>query len=215
MPQKDDFLSRLQAQLNETFVRARELSAEGHSDDALTVVRASQRSILGLEPTLLHRLSSTDLLGLLGSSGTPDIERTLCAAELLSAEFEILALRGEADPTQAHKALELYLAVLEAEPGFALYYSGRLDILTQSLGYALPPETQRALAEAYRAAGRFGAAENWLYRWREAEPDAAQGWAEAFYRELLLLSDEVLVAGGLPRDEVEEGLAEITSRVST
>ncbi len=215
MPQKDDFLSRLQAQLDETFERVYRLSAKGRSDEALEVVRAAQRSILGLEPALLHRFSSADLLGFLGFGSLPDIDRTLGAAELLSAEFELLARQGEADPAQAHKALELYLAVLDTEPGFAPRYSGRLDVLTQSLDYALPPETQRALAEAYRAAGRFGEAENWLYRWREAEPDAAQAWAETFYRDLLRLSDDALIEGGLPRDEVEEGLAAFAGGVTT
>ena len=210
MPQKDDFLSRLQAQLNETLVRVRKLSAEGRFDEALADIRKTQRSVLGLEPTLLNRLSSADLLSLLGPTGTPDLERTLGAAELLSAEFEILAFQGEADPTQAQKALELYLNVLAIEPGFAPHYSARLDVLTEGLGHVVAPATQRALAEAYRAAGRFDAAENWLYRWRELEPDAARGWAETFYGELLRLTDEVLTQGGLPRDEVEEGLVGVT-----
>ncbi len=215
MPQKDDFLSRLQAQLNETLERAREFSAEGRSGEALTVVRAAQRNILGLEPVLLNRLSSADLLSLLGSGGVPDTERTLGAAELLSAEFEVLTLQGEADPAQAQKALELYLTVLVAEPGFTPFYIARLDTLTRNLDYPALSHVYPALTEVYRAAGRFAEAENWLYRWREFAPDAAQGWAEAFYRELLRLPDEVLAAGGLPRDEVEEGLADVTRRVST
>ena len=216
MPQKDDFLSRLQAQLNETLTRVHGLSAAGRLDDALVLLRTAQRNVVGLD-ALLKRLSSADLLGLLGSAGTPDLEKTLACAELLSAEFEVLLLRGEADPTQAHKALELYLAALDGEPGFAPHYSKRLDTLTQglqTLRYALPPQTQHALAEVYRAAGRFDAAENWLYRWREAEPGNAQPWAEAFYRDLLSLPDEVLAAGGLPRDEVKEGLADVTGQVA-
>ncbi len=213
MPQKDDFLSRLQAQLRETLELASKLSAEGRPDDALSVVRTAQRNLLGLEPALLSRLPSAELLKLLGPAGTPDTERTLSCAELLSAEFDILTLKGEADPVQAEKVLTLYLTVFAAEPGFAPAYTPRLAVLTQSPD-DVPPATRHALAEVYRAAGNFGEAENWLYRWRDLEPDAAQGWGELFYCELLTLSDETLVEGGLPRDEVEEGLAEV-SRVVT
>ena len=216
MPQKDDFLSRLQAQLRETLLRVQELSRTNRLDDALTEVWAAERN-LGLEPTLLHRLPSADLLSLLGPTGAPDLEKTLACAELLRAEFEVSSLRGEAELAIAKKALDLYLAVLAAEPAFAPLYAARLDVLTDALLAqvgTLPTPTARHLAETYRAAGRFDEAENWLYRWRDAEPDAARPWAEAFYRELLTLSDEALSAGGLPRDEVEEGLAEVMAQVS-
>ncbi len=221
MPQKDDFLSRLQAQLRETLEKVQTLATEGRLDDALSEVWAAERN-LGLEHTLLSRLPSADLLKLLGPAGTPDIERTLVCAELLRAEFSIHTLRSDTDPATAQKALDLYLAVLDAEPGFAPFYAARLDMLTDALlaqAGALPATTARDLAEVYRAVGRFDEAENWLYRWRDAQPDteqdAVRGWAETFYRDLLELSDEALVKGGLPRAEVEEGLADVTSRVST
>ena len=219
MPQKDDFLSRLQAQLRETLLRVETLVTAGRLDDALAEVWAAERS-LGLEHTLLSRLPSADLLRLLGPAGTPDLERTLACAELLRAEFSVHTLQGDADPAGAQKALDLYLAVLAAEPGFAPLYAGRLDSLTDALlaqAGALPATTARDLAGVYRAAGRFDEAENWLYRWRAAEPDTEQDavrrWAETFYGGLLTLSDEVLVAGGLPRNEVEEGLADVMAQV--
>ena len=216
MPQKDDFLSRLQAQLRETLIKVETLVTAGRLDDALAEVWAAERN-LGLEHTLLSRLPSADLLRLLGPTGTPDLERTLACAELLRAEFGIRTQRGDADPATAQKALDLYLAVFAAELGFALSYAVRLDVLTQALLVQgdVPPATERDLAKAYRAAGRFDEAENWLYRWRDAEPEAARGWAEAFYRDLLGLSDEALLRGGLPRAEVEEGLADVTAQVST
>ncbi len=217
MPQKDDSLSRLQAQLSEVLTRVSEVSAEGRLDEALALIWAEQRNVLGLEPTLLNRLASADLLRLLGPTGAPDLERTLACADLLSAEFGVRTLQDTADPAQAEKALELFFNMFAAEPGFAPSYAGRLDVLTQGLlnhGYEAAPATRRALAESYRAAGRFGEAENWLYRWQRLEPDAATSWAETFYRELLGLSDEALIAGGLPRAEVEEGLADVT-RAST
>ena len=206
MPQKDDFLTRVQAQLLATLERARQLAADGHTAEALATLCEAQRNLVGLDSDLLRRLSSADLLLLLGPAGVPDVERCLNCAELLNAELEVRAVHGEADPAEALKALELYLSALSAEPGFAPHYGAQLGALTRYLGYDVPAAALPRLVEAYTRAGSFAEAENWLYRWRELEPEAAGAKAEAFYRALLTLSDEVLVAGGLPRDEVEEGL---------
>lgn len=215
MPQRDDFLDRLQAELLRTLEASRQLHKDGDTAAALATLQGAQRSMVGLESDLLRRLSSADLLVLLGGAGgTPDVEKCLQCAELLSAEHELRTDLGEDDSAQARKALELYLNVLAAEPDFAPHYSGRLLALTRSLGYAAPPPVQAQLIDAYMHAGRFDEAENWLYRLLNAEPGAARVRAKAFYRELLTLDDAALEAGGLPRAEVEEGLANATRRVS-
>lgn len=212
MPQKDDFLTRLQEQVQRTLEAARGLHRAGQTDEALATLHDAQRSIVGLDADLLRRIGSADLLLLLGGPGTPDTEKCLQCAELLSAAVELRADRGETDPAGAQKALDLYLSAVAAEPGFAPHYEGRLGTLTRSLDYAVPPRTQEGLVAAYTHAGRFDEAENWLYRLLDAEPEAAQAGAEAFYRKLLGLSDAALERGGLPRGEVEEGLANVTRR---
>ena len=209
MPQKDDFLTRVQAELVRTLEHVRQLHREGETAAALATLHEAQRSLVGIENDLLRRLGSADLLVLLsgGGAGSLDLERCLRCAELLAAEHELRADLGEDDAAGARKALELYLSALTAEPGFAPHYGERLQTLTRSLGYAAPPATQAQLVTTYLHAGRFDEAENWLYRLMNTEPEAARARAEAFYRELLTFEDEVLAAGGLPRAEVEEGLA--------
>lgn len=215
MPQKDDFLTRLQAELAGTLEQARRLYSGGETAAALATLHEAQRRIVGIDHDLLRRIGSADLLVLLGGAGAPDTEKCLHCAELLAAEYELRADSGEADAAQGHKALALYLSVLDAEPGLAPHYGERLQTLTRSLGDAAPPATQEQLVAAYLHAGRFDEAENWLYRLLNAEPKAARVRAEAFYRELLTLDDGVLEAGGLPRAEVEEGLANATRRALT
>ncbi len=64
------------------------------------------------------------------------------------------------------------------------------------------------IAELHERAGDFGAAEDahFLLRSRpDGGPDATRR-ARAFYERLLARSDEELERGGLPRDEVREGL---------
>lgn len=210
MPQKDDFLMRLQEPLELAREQAQERAQAGDLKGALLTLHAMQRRVVGLDSDLVARLSSTDLLLLLGPGGLPDLEKTVQCAELLRAEFELLSAQGRGDPALADKALELYLYALEAEPGFVPDYRGALEGLAQAPGGALTPATQARLVELYAQAGAFADAENWLYRWQERDPEAAQARAEAFYRELLTLEDDALERGGLPRNEVEEGLATLT-----
>ena len=207
MPQKDDFLTRQQEQLRDTVLRARERYGTD-PDEALATLRGALRTLVGLEYGLAARLPAGELLRLLGPTGSPDLERVLVLAGLLDAEQGLLARSGVTDPDGATRVLGLYLAAIAAEPALAANYAERLGALAQGAD-ALPVSLRAALAAAYRHAGRFDAAEDWLYRWGEAEPEAAGRWAEGFYRELLTLPDEALSAGGLPREEVKEGLANI------
>lgn len=205
MPQKDDFLTRLQEQVRLTVEHARELEPEA----AFATLHDMQRRVTGLDSVLLHRLSSADLLMLLGTS-SPNVEKSLQCAELFDAEDALIREQGGADPALAQKALALYLDALNTEPTLVEHYDQQLEGLAVRLGDDLPLEAQRAFVELYAGAGCYAEAENWLYRWGEGEPEAARVRAEAFYRDLLALDDAQLEGGGLPRDEVEEGLAALS-----
>ncbi len=210
MPQKDDFLTRLQEQVNLTLTRVRELERLEQPGEALGLLYDTLQRVTGLDSALLHRLPSADLLLLLGPTGARSVEKCLQCAELFSAEDALLRAQGTPDPEVAYKALTLYLNALGTEPGLVAHYGASIDDLAARLDYALPSETLSGFVEVYAGAGRYAEAENWLYRWGALEPGAARTRTEAFYRDLLALSDEQLEAGGLPRDEVEEGLAALS-----
>jgi hypothetical protein len=63
--------------------------------------------------------------------------------------------------------------------------------------------------EWHEAEGRYDELENVMY---ELVEDRALSFAEAagIYERLLLSEDESLVAGGLPREEIMQGLAELS-----
>jgi tetratricopeptide (TPR) repeat protein len=67
------------------------------------------------------------------------------------------------------------------------------------------------LALFYEQAGQFAKAEDALFSLIEAAPGNTDALAmgAAFYGRLLRLDDGQLAAGGLPREEVEAGLAEL------
>ena len=78
----------------------------------------------------------------------------------------------------------------------------------------LPPRTYGALMLFHEQNAQFAQAEDALFLLLDAVPHRREmlDLAEAFYRRVGALGDEVLAGGGLPRAEVEEGLREILTR---
>ena len=70
------------------------------------------------------------------------------------------------------------------------------------------------LMQHYERTGEFDKAENALFAMLDAEPDngAIVGFGVAFYKRMLVQSDQALTEGALPRAEVEEGLKELLQR---
>lgn len=129
-------------------------------------------------------------------------------------EGDTRAEQGSADRARlAHRrALSLVAAAAasstDATPDDLLPASEILDALRHRLGdTTLSSEDLASAARLHERAGAFAAAEN-AHFVRVSRGDAAQAGhdARAFYERLRERSDAELERGGLPRDEVEEGL---------
>ena len=84
-------------------------------------------------------------------------------------------------------------------------------LLYKLSNYDLPGRTKTLLFRYFEQTGSFANAENTLYELLDADPEDREilESGKAFYRRLLHQSDAVLVAGGLTRDEVEDGLMKL------
>ena len=79
------------------------------------------------------------------------------------------------------------------------------ELLANLKGYELPVESKQLLLEWHEAERRYDLAENVLFELMEDDV-LTKADSDDFYSRLLLLPEESLEAGGLPRDEVIEGL---------
>ncbi|HLI50386.1 MAG TPA: DUF6483 family protein, partial [Thermomicrobiaceae bacterium] len=121
---------------------------------------------------------------------------------------------GDSDQaiTMYLKALQAHLtAAVEAgvsSPQVADAIDGLVELLRD---YELPVPMKQLLWQWTENEGIYDEAENWLFELIESEPhsQALNSQGIAFYKRLLDHSDEELERGGLPRDEVESGLAEM------
>ncbi|MDF2836841.1 MAG: hypothetical protein K0Q63_2481, partial [Paenibacillus sp.] len=182
-------------------------------EEALFVIDELLDKEFRLSSKLIRSLSDEDLVKVMTTNGQPDTDHLLAIALLLKQEALLHAELGRESESYLGyvKALRLFLrlSLMGAEPAFAEPNDEIRDLLVTLQPYELPVPAKRLLMEWHEAEGRYDELENVMY---ELVEDRALSFAEAagIYERLLLSEDESLVAGGLPREEIMQGLAELS-----
>lgn len=212
--QRDDYLMRMIRELG-VFVRGvKQLVATRQEQAALDMIEQALRQLLGVpsDATFTIRDVSADVS--IGPLTPWERDRRVALATLLREAGDIYTRQDRDNLAYAAylQALNLLLDVIHDAPDSTLPPStptiAELD--TALRPYNLPLNTGRALIDYYEQAGAFANAEDTLFALRLAEPNNVElaQLGRAFYARLLRRSDDELIAGNLPRDEVEAGLAE-------
>jgi hypothetical protein len=189
---------------------------------ALARADIALRGLLDLSPDNIHSLKEGEILARLTvGEPLPRVqEKSLLLATLLHQLGKIAAGQGrEEQACDAHlKSLHVLLG-LQMHPGAGEWpeYAPRLSDLEEALrNHEIPARTHAALMLHHEQRREFGKAEDALFEMLRVagnDPESIE-IALGFYGRLRVLSDEVLALGGLPRSELEEGLAELRTRSS-
>jgi hypothetical protein len=220
MPVRTDYLLRIIQQLAQVFARALGLRRAGRHDEALALLDESALNTFGLTMRVALALSTQDLVALLTDKHGSTLRSASLLAELLMHEGDTRAEQGAAERgRQAHRrALALVLAAADLPDNTASDLepaSVVADNLRRRLGAAsIAVEDLSRAARLHERAGSFASAENARFVTLSRADEAPQAIPEAraFYERLLALSDDELERGGLPRDEVEEGLRALAAK---
>lgn len=195
------------------------LQRNGDLDKALLALHAACKELSGLGIDTVVSVSDETLLSLLATNGDRDAGKCLVVAALLGEQARIQEKQGQAQAARAGNQRAFLLlteALIHEDTLRNAENEAHLLDLTARLSAAsdLPLSLLHRLFHCYEALGRFGKAEDALFALRERGYSGAREEAASFYRRLLSLSDAALAAGGLPRDEVEEGLTEVAARTA-
>ncbi|GIQ61807.1 hypothetical protein PACILC2_03750 [Paenibacillus cisolokensis] len=206
-----DYLMRMIEQVASAIGQVMGLRRQMRHQEALLVIDELLDSRFRLNGRLIRSLSDEDIVGMMTTNGVMETENIQAIALLLKQESEIYEEMGDgarAYPLQL-KALQLFarLAAADAPKVLADSDAEAERLLLKLSDCELPAATKRLVMDWQESRGRYDQAENWLYELL-VEGEAGRDEAVAFYRRLLPLPDERLAAGGLPREEVEEGLAQ-------
>lgn len=230
MPIRDELIERIVRQLAAAFARlfTGRTGADVSEADAAAVkaeLADLYRRFIGTSQDLVMRLSTEDLLGVLGSAGYVDGERAYLLSALLDTEAELEVSQGAAldDPgvlSLRGRALDLALEAGIEELGEPDLPARVERLLADVPGGLRDSATWERLVWFWRALGRWSKAEDALFAWLDAvEEGTADGVrleeaGEKLYGHLAGLEDAELQTGGLPRDELEEGRSELVARLA-
>lgn len=181
---------------------ARRLLAKGDALMARQEINEIAQKACGLPVTMLETGDPAMLRDLLEepqrflaaeliSIATKINERSQTDDELLPLRMQALALYGSLrDPDYLIAACERAKQILS-------------DYLDQ-----LPVESLETAAGLLEAGGEYAAAEDAFYAMYEKDP-AQRPLAQSYYERLSRLDDRALLAGGLTRAEISEGIASL------
>lgn len=214
-----DFILRLVEQLSKTLGAVLALKKARRYDEAEVSVADAAKNLVGLDIATLLALPVEQIVTLFSPSGSLDAGKCIVVAELLHEHGEIRELQGD-EETAYHARVRALCLLLEVSGRESLEripdserYLRRITELTAALAaYPPVPVVQTKLVFHHERQGDFSAAEDVLFELVDAGHEDIIGPGIELYQRLLTRGDAELEKGKLPRDEVEDGLAQLRAR---
>jgi hypothetical protein len=207
-----DYFMRMIEQMTEAVGQILNLRREKKHEDALLFIDELLDKRFRLSSKLIRSLSDEDLMKVMTTNGILESDHLQAIAVLMRQEAELNGDLGREDDSFVAyvKALHLFirLSLADAEPTIAEPREQIAELLEKLLPYELPVPTKRLLLEWQEAEGHYDLAENMMHELLGDDAITVHE-AEAIYRRMLLQANERLEVGGLPREEIEEGLASL------
>jgi tetratricopeptide (TPR) repeat protein len=201
-------------QIGQFLLALKKLLEENKLDEARQQLDQAYREWFGLDPNFVLS-APEDYLLLLTSGRVGEVDKLVALSDLLEMEGQLCERLGDYETSSQCnlKALNILAeSILRQNQGTSNQLLSRVEMFVEKLeDDELPLETHDRLFRLYEQTGKFAAAEDRLFQLIEATSEdervVAQGMT--FYQRLLARDDHELKSGGLPREEVAQGLAEL------
>lgn len=212
---RQDYILRMIEKFGEILRQIVSQNSSEHFEEARKNIAQTCEELVGLGIEEVGSTADSKLVAKLLKDRSPQEgrDRLYMLIALLNVAGENHLKQGLAEKHQACvlKALNLMLTIggftdEEVTPE----YAPKAEALLQQLD-ALPAKTLVGLMQFYESHNELGKAEDRLFELIDLMEDKqpAIELGSAFLHRQLAKSDEELVLGNLPREEVEEGLAEL------
>ena len=219
MPYSQDYIKRMIEQFGEFLLALKQLLTENRQEQAREQLDLAYRELLGMDAQFIREAPDDYLILAGGLSQVGNMDKSAVLGDLLTADGDWHALHGDYAVAQTCylKATNVLIEALLRQPfGTSREYVEKIEALVEKLAhFEVPYETRERLFRYHERMGKYADAEDDLYHLlAEAPNDELLIEAGiAFYERLLRLKDHELLFGGLPRDEVQAGLAELEARL--
>lgn len=209
-----DYLVRMIEEMTEIIGKVFGLKQQKKYTEALWELDDLYKGQFRLSSQLLGTLSAKDIVKLFQNGGELEANKLQSLAKLLKEEGDVYIASGKSDEGLSRwmKSLHLYLeASLNGADRSLWDWEQRIrELQLQLKDYRLLGDTEMLILRFEEREGRYDLAENALYRLLH-DKEIHKEEAQAFYIRLLALTPAQLEEGGLPLEEVKEGLEELES----
>lgn len=217
---RHDYILKMIEEFIQSMARIGTLKENEHWEEAGLTLEEQFQRLVRTDATTARILSETELVSRLMEGASTQLTRhkTFMLATLFKQAGDVAFGRGQPGAARAFylKGLHLLLLTLrEREPGEVPEFVPAIEAFLKTLeGEPLPVQTSALLMQFYEQSGQFAHLEDTLFSLLDLEPDNVDflNLGVEVYRRLQSQSDEALEAGGLPREEVASGLAELLER---
>lgn len=207
-----DYLMRMIEQITEALGEVMQLRKERKQEEGLELLDDMLERQFGLSGKLIRSLSDDDLLKLMSANGVVQVDNLQAIAVTFKEQAELHEELGHEDESYELnvKALQLFMRLtLLGAPASIVNPADEARKLMDKLGeYELPVYMKRLQTEWHESEGEYDQAENLMYELLDDGHIEKEEMA-SFYRRLLLYEDGRLEEGGLPRNEIQSGLADL------
>lgn len=203
-----DYIVRMIEDMTGMIAKVFALKQERKTTEALWEVDELMNKHFRLNSRLMNSLSVEDIIEMFRLGGGIESDKLQGMARLMYEEGGIYLAGGNVEEAvpRLMKSLHLYLyAALHGADRDLLNLPEEIDECLNAVeAYRLPAKSERLLMAYMEAVGRYGKAEDSLYRLREHGEDVGKE-GEELYDRLLAKDQNELLRGNLPLEEVAEG----------
>lgn len=185
----------------------------GFFDLSEQTIDLTARSLLKMSLVNLTEVEIDILVDHFYHSLDPMGENAIIAAELLSELVTLGEIRGHSRDDLTEKIFLLYIESLAfIDPGHQAAIIPKITALADKLQQIDgSPDLSRNLLKYYQHTGEFAKAEDALHELLDTGDPQAREIGMQFYQTLLFRADTDLIRGNLPREEVLEGWAHLST----
>jgi len=216
---KRDYLMRSIQVFTETMMQMMKLRLEHRHDEAFALIDQTGQQLFKLNAQMISKLSSQTLIDMLDTPDDSGARLCLMLAQLIHEQAANYEAKGD-----LIMSAPLYLKALQIDIGMLVFrisdiseeQAAQVSSLLEKLDVLeLPADTRYNLFHYFGKRGQYAHAEDTLFDLLDTDEATAPQLLEdgiAFYERLQRQSDADLIAGDLPRAEVESALQELIMR---
>lgn len=213
---KNDLFSEKMKKLSEIIQEIMLSNRNKQYEISTGVLNRAYKELLGIDFSLVNKLSYEDIVAFIGAYETSQTMKFIILGELLSLDAQIKNKLGNDTEyiNLCFKSLYAYLSSITNDSSSLEFCGGKIeDLLSILEDYELDHQYKLALVSFYQLTGKFDSAEDIIYDLLEESGNSPEviSCGINFYNSLINKSEEELIKGNLPINEVREGLKVLMS----